>query len=93
MQDKIEQSQLLIMKHLVQELYPNAQSVSAWGGEDDETPVYGVVKIAIKAASGATLTDTTKESIKTQLQKYNVASVRPEIVDPETTSIIINFKC
>ena len=74
---------------LVQELYPNAQSVSAWGGEDDETPVYGVVKIAIKAASGSTLTNTTKESIKTQLQKYNVASVRPEIVDPETTSIIL----
>ena len=36
-------------------IYPNAQSVSAWGGEDDETPVYGVVKIAIKAASGSTL--------------------------------------
>jgi len=74
---------------LVQELYPNAQSVSAWGGEDDETPVYGVVKIAIKAASGSTLTDTTKESIVTQLQKFNVASVRPQIVDPETTSIIL----
>jgi len=74
---------------LVQELYPNAQSVSAWGGEDDETPVYGVVKIAIKAASGSTLTDTTKESIITQLQKFNVASVRPQIVDPETTSIIL----
>src|SRR6056300_595036 len=74
---------------LVQELYPNAQSVSAWGGEDDETPVYGVVKIAIKAASGSTLTDTTKESIKTQLQKFNVASVRPEIVDPESTSILL----
>jgi len=74
---------------LVQELYPNAQSVSAWGGEDDETPVYGVVKIAIKAASGSTLTNATKESIKTQLQKYNVASVRPVIVDPETTSIIL----
>src|SRR5210317_117384 len=74
---------------LVQELYPNAQSVSAWGGEDDETPVYGVVKIAIKAASGATLTNTTKESIIAQLQKFNVASVRPEIVDPETTSIIL----
>ena len=74
---------------LVQELYPNAQSVSAWGGEDDETPVYGVVKIAIKAASGSTLTNATKESIVTQLQRYNVASVRPVIVDPETTSIIL----
>ena len=74
---------------LVQELYPNSQSVSAWGGEDDETPVYGVVKIAIKAASGSTLTNATKESIVTQLQRYNVASVRPVIVDPETTSIIL----
>ena len=73
----------------VLELYPNAQSVSAWGGEDDETPVYGVVKIAIKAASGSALTDVTKESIVSQLRKYNVASVRPIIVDPETTSIIL----
>ena len=74
---------------LVQEIYPNAQSVSAWGGEDDETPRYGVVRIAIKAASGSTLTTATKESIVTQLQKFNVASVRPEIVDPETTSILL----
>jgi len=74
---------------LVQEIYPNAQSVSAWGGEDDETPQYGVVKIAIKAASGSTLTTATKESIVTQLQKYNVASVRPVIVDPETTTILL----
>jgi len=74
---------------LVQEIYPNAQSVSAWGGEDDETPVYGVVKIAIKAASGSTLTGATKTSIVTQLKKYNVASVRPQIVDPETTTILL----
>jgi hypothetical protein len=74
---------------LVQELYPNAQSVSAWGGEDDETPVYGVVKIAIKAASGSTLTDATKQSIVTQLKRFNVASVRPEIVDPEITKILL----
>ncbi len=73
----------------VLELYPNAQSVSAWGGEDDETPQYGVVKIAIKAASGSTLTDATKTDIVTRLRKFNVASVRPEIVDPETTSILL----
>jgi hypothetical protein len=76
---------------LVRTIYPNAQYVSAWGGEDEETPVYGVVKISIKAASGSTLTTATKESIKTQLKKYNVASVRPEIVDPETTSIILTI--
>ena len=74
---------------LVKSIYPNALSVSAWGGEDDETPVYGVVKIAIKAASGSTLTNTTKQNIITSLQPYNVASVRPEIIDPETTSILL----
>jgi len=74
---------------IVQSLYPNAQSVSAWGGEDEENPVYGVVKIAIKAASGSTLTNTTKTDLVTQLRKYNVASVRPEIVDPETTTILL----
>ena len=75
---------------IVKTLYPNALSVSAWGGEDDETPVYGVVNIAIKAASGSTLTETTKASIVKELIPYNVASVRPIIVDPETTSIVLS---
>ena len=74
---------------LVKGIYPNALSVSAWGGEDDETPRYGIVKIAIKAASGSTLTDQTKLDIVYGLKKYNVASVKPEIVDPETTSILL----
>ena len=74
---------------IVKSIYPNALSVSAWGGEDDETPVYGTVKIAIKAASGSTLTNSTKASIVSSLRPFNVASVRPVIVDPETTSVLI----
>jgi len=74
---------------LVKTIYPNALSVSAWGGEDDETPRYGVVKIGIKAASGSTLTETTKNDIITKLKPYNVASVSPQIVDPETTSVLL----
>jgi len=74
---------------LVKSIYPNAQSVSAWGGEDDESPAYGTVKIAIKAASGSTLTTATKQNIIQSLKPYNVASVRPVIVDPETTSILL----
>jgi hypothetical protein len=75
---------------LVQTIYPNALSVSAWGGEDDETPRYGIVKIGIKAASGSTLTETTKADIVNKLKPYNVASVRPQIVDPETTSVLLS---
>ena len=74
---------------LVKSIYPNALSVSAWGGEDDETPRYGIVKIGVKAASGSTLTETTKADIVNKLKPYNVASVKPEIVDPETTSVLL----
>jgi len=73
----------------VEEIYANASSVSAWGGEDNETPFYGRVYIAIKAASGSTLTDTTKDDIVTQLKKFSVASVTPVIVDPETTNVLL----
>ena len=74
---------------LIKSIYPNVQSISAWGGEDDETPIYGVVKVAIKPTSGNTLTNATKSDIITKLQPYNVASVRPVIKDPETTSVLI----
>ena len=74
---------------LVKSIYPNATSISAWGGEDDETPIYGVVKIAVKGQSGVPLTNSTKLDIVTKLKSYNVASVRPEIVDPIITSIIL----
>ena len=73
----------------MQTIYPNALSVSAYGGEDAETPEYGKVFISIKAASGSTLTTATKNDIVTQLKKYNVASVTPVIVDPETTSLVL----
>ena len=74
---------------IVKNVYPNTQSVSAWGGEEDETPRYGIVKIAIKPKSGSVLTETTKADIVTRLAPFNVASVKPEIIDPTTTSILL----
>ncbi len=74
---------------LVKSIYPNALSVSAWGGEDDETPRYGIVKIGIKPKSGSTLTETTKADIINKLKPYNVGSVAPQIVVPETTSVLL----
>ena len=74
-------------KVLVKSLYANAQAVQVYGGEDAEVPSYGKVFISIKAKSGSNLTVATKESIVTSLKSYAVASVRPEIIDPETTFI------
>ena len=52
-------------------------------------PSYGKVFISVKAKSGSNLTVATKESIVASLKSYAVASVRPEIIDPETTFIIL----
>ena len=76
-------------KTKVAELYANAKSISAWGGEDAETPVYGRVYISINPISGSSLTDATKNSIVTQLKRYSVASVTPVIVDPQTTTLLL----
>ena len=76
-------------KTKVKELYANTQSISAWGGEDAETPFYGRVYISINPKSGSILTQTTKNSIIDSLKRYSVASVTPVIVDPETTNIIL----
>ena len=76
-------------KVLVKSLYANAQAVQVYGGEDAEVPNYGKVYISIKAKSGSNLTVATKESIVTSLKSYAVASVRPEIIDPEITYILL----
>ena len=76
-------------KTKVKQLYANTQSVSAWGGEDAETPFYGRVYISILPTSGSNLTDSTKDRIVKDLKKYSVASVTPVIIDPETTDLLI----
>jgi hypothetical protein len=72
----------------VPQLYPNVQSISAWGGEYNDPAVYGKVYISIRSTTGDTLTHATKNSIVSQLKDYTVASITPEIIDPVTTKII-----
>ena len=50
--------------------------------------------ISIRPQAGNTLTEATKTSIITSLEEYNVVSITPVILDPETTKIIpvVNFK-
>ena len=76
-------------KTLVKQIYPAASAIQVWGGEDNAVPAYGRVYISVKAADGVTLTSSVKASIQTQLEDYAVASVRPVIIDPETTYITL----
>ena len=74
-------------KVIVPKVFADTQAVQIWGGEDNDPPVYGQVFISIKTNSGINLTQSQKDTIASSLDKFNIASVRPSIVDPETTKI------
>ena len=66
---------------LIPFLYPNIDSVSAYGGEELDPPQYGKVYITVKPKNGEILSDVAKESIRTDLKKYTVAGIKQEFID------------
>jgi hypothetical protein len=78
-------------KVILPQLFSNIDSVNVWGGEDNNPPVYGKAFIAIKPLSGETLSNATKELIKTTILKgKNVVSIIPEVVDAQYLYIVAN---
>ena len=66
----------------VTKIYSDAESVSAFGGEEITPPEYGKVFIAIKPIEGAYLSNYIKDNILTALEKnYSVAGIEPVIID------------
>lgn len=71
--------------------YPRIDSISVWGGEDASPQQFGKVFISIKPTDGFSITDEEKNTItKTILDKRNVVTITPELVDPDYTFIEIN---
>jgi len=63
--------------------YPNFESISVWGGEENDPPIYGKVIISLKPFNGSTVSDTTKNSIIADtLKSKKVLAIQPEFVDP-----------
>ena len=77
-------------KAKVQEYYPNADAVAVWGGEDNNPPAYGKVFIALKPNNADYLSETEKTEVKNNLNKLNMLTVRPEIVDADIIKILIS---
>jgi hypothetical protein len=68
--------------------YPNIETVSVWGGEENDPPDYGKAYISIKPKNAEALTATEKQLIRDQILKTrNVVSITPELIDPEYTYI------
>ena len=68
-------------KSLIPFLYPNIDSVSAYGGEELDPPEFGKVYITVKPKNGEFLSAVAKDSIKNDLKKYTVAGIKQEFLD------------
>jgi hypothetical protein len=82
-------------KAKLQDLYPGADSIAVWGGEDASPVQYGKVFVSIKPSQYSNnLTTAEKSSLKTSLKDLSILTVRPEVVDSEILQILVisNFK-
>jgi hypothetical protein len=68
-------------KGIIPFVYPNVESVTAYGGEELDPPEYGKVFIAIKPRNSSFLSQVTKDDILRQLKQYSIAGIKPEIID------------
>ena len=77
-------------KAKVSEYYPNADAVAVWGGEDNDPPQYGKVFLAIKPKNSDYLSESEKSVVKANLNKLNMLTVQPVIVDPDIIKILVS---
>ena len=62
-------------------IYPNVESVTAFGGEEMAPPRFGKVFISVKPRNGDFLSDETKRELVQKLKSYAVAGIVPEFID------------
>ena len=62
-------------------IYPNVESVTAFGGEEMNPPRFGKVFISVKPRNGDFLSDETKRELISKLKSYAVAGIVPEFID------------
>lgn len=73
--------------------YPYIDSITVWGGEENDPPIYGKVFMSLKPRENYELTRLEKERIKNEVIKTrSILTVFPEIIDPDYTYLKINVK-
>ena len=77
-------------KGLIPSIFPNIESVSAYGGDELDPPEYGKVFISIKPRQGKFLSKISKEEIKKKLKQYTIAGIKPEIIDLKYLYVELN---
>jgi hypothetical protein len=77
---------------IIPKIYIETESVNVFGGEELIPPQYGKVFITIKPKYGTFLSNTIKDNIKSELRKYSVAGIVPEILDAKLLYIETDSK-
>ena len=68
---------------ITKNIYSNADTVVAYGGDSLNPPIYGKVFITVRTKTGSTLNDITKKQLSSDLRKYAMAAIDPVIIDPD----------
>ena len=66
---------------VIQQIYPNTESVSVVGGEELDPPQFGTVFITIKPQNGDFVSDFDKTQILSNLKNYTLTGISQKIVD------------
>ena len=66
---------------IINQIYPQTESVAVVGGEELDPPQFGKVQISIKPKNGTFLSDFDKSQIKNKLKSYAIAGINSEIID------------
>lgn len=77
---------------LTERLFSNVSRAKAYGGDTLSPPDSGYVYIAVIPSTGETLSDAEKADIVATLDKYNVGTITPKIVDAEITYIDVSTR-
>ena len=66
---------------IIQNIYPNTESVSVVGGEELTPPQFGNVVISIKPKNGDYISDFDRSSILSKLKQYSLSGINQQIID------------
>lgn len=68
---------------LIESQYSNINSITVWGGEDNDPPIYGRVFVSIEPLPNSIITESDKTAIARDILKpRGVVGIQPVFVDP-----------
>jgi hypothetical protein len=75
----------------IRNAYPNLDSVSVWGGEDEVPPIFGKVFVSLKPKDNFFISETEKdELINSVINPKSIVTINTEFRDPEYLFLLLS---